>query len=467
LRVFNAGKPPARATTVWDTKYGMLTDAFLSALDGFTAIACCQKSDAHVIARIAETFGIKVLCVTSETADNAELEAVLFDINHADIQLLIYTSSLGTGVDITRACKNAYLIATQTLTGEDCVQMISRVRNAEKYHVVGIAQSKDDHSIMVTQEQILEDLQWCAFYDTEIVSEESKASAKLYAELKVSENYQRKNQSKSFCRSALQNGFCFVERLADDNDFVRAVFRVASEADEIWQCETTLNHAPITAEQQKVILEAKTNTREITYGRKRNIIENFVGETILEIHYDELHTVTKYERMANLAYVQLEAFERVELNTRKNVGVARQDYNPILLRTQFFAELMVAMGLSELEDLYAIVGYSKETLVTDTVKTFIDGNRVRVRWLFGRTKFTEDHITELQFLLLQYSVPLKRKSKVMKGTRVRSGNGEQSRGTRASFMTIDAVALAQRLGIAEKIIEKIRLDNSIREGKNK
>ncbi len=452
LRVYNAGKPAKRNVTVWQHASAIVGKAIDSAFDGFTALGCVSKSQAHTVERLAQRFGLKTLCVTSETTSNAELEALLYDINNVDLQLLIYTSSLGTGIDITRPCKNAFLMAiARPLTGEELVQMISRVRHAEMYHVQGVAKSVDDHNIIMTPKQLYADLMARNQYKTANITEMVLKSANLHSLLKSAQQREFSNAVQSFVASAIQNGFYFVTREVAENDRVKALMKECHDIEKAWKKDVTLTLAPISDDEKRAIVNAKQNTRPVTYANNRYHIESMIGEQVSDDSYEAMSTELKRKRLMNLANSLSSRVDALLLDQKHNEYLALQDTYPILKRQEFFVVLLNRMGVRSFGDFESIQDLTEEQLITPELKQFIDSTKDNVRVIFGRYKTTDNYVTELRAILREYSIKITSRKVQEKGTRKRDGNGKMSKGNHINLYSIDAESLWQALDFVTKI----------------
>lgn len=103
------------------------------------AIACDSRDRAQSVYELLQQQGIAAFCITGENSDHTDSQAFLADINNRinELQAFVYTSSVGTGVDIQADVEAVFgLFDNRSITPQEQLQLIGRCRNAKRW-VIG------------------------------------------------------------------------------------------------------------------------------------------------------------------------------------------------------------------------------------------------------------------------------------------------------------------------------------------
>lgn len=100
------------------------------------AIACDSLARATSVYKMLIARGIRAYCITSKNSDLPETQEFLADINNRidELQAFVYTSSVGTGVDIQSQVDVVFgLFDNRSITPQEQLQLIGRCRKAERF----------------------------------------------------------------------------------------------------------------------------------------------------------------------------------------------------------------------------------------------------------------------------------------------------------------------------------------------
>jgi hypothetical protein len=385
--------------------------------------------------------------VCSDNSDNADVKEKIADINGlADIDLLIYSPSLGTGIDITRPVKGAYLMARpRPLSGDDLVQMLSRARHADSYGAFGVIAMSDEHTPLKADE-ILTDLLQITRATLGTLPDNDNGdylnSARLYATLQA-EKEQQFADRQAFIKSALANGFHFRMSYATGHDEgIEKAFRQAVSDDKQWRKDTALTIAPLSDEDIENLRKAGNMSYSAKMANLRWHIETMIGQTIDEKLYDALNTPEKRACVYRLADVKASADEvkRVCDEQRK---LAYQDIRSRNVQRALMIELLAIMGYSAIADMKGLQNVTRGELITPALEAWFTRNRNVIRQAFGRYRQTDNAITELRALLRAYGVKLASKQ-------VRQGDDF------IMVYSIDVLSLDEALSLADMVLSATR-----------
>ena len=102
------------------------------------AVFCDSKAEAKAITRMLEKRKVRVLCIHGDNSNYPEIAMLTNDIDaHLPAyRVLIYTSSLGTGIDIQTPVSAVYgVFLNQSIDTNEQFQGLERCRNADKFYI--------------------------------------------------------------------------------------------------------------------------------------------------------------------------------------------------------------------------------------------------------------------------------------------------------------------------------------------
>lgn len=448
IRLVNTTRPNARPLDVWHDRSAFLARVFTSANDGFTTLACSSVNDARLVNRLASDIGIRTLLVCSDNSDNQDVKEKVARINTlADIDLLIYSPSLGTGIDITRPVKGAYLMARpRPLSGDDLVQMLSRARHADTYGAFGVMSHGDEHTPLKSDDIYTDLLQITratlgTLPDTD--NGDYLNSARLYSILQADKERQFCDKQ-AFIKSAIANGFTFRMSYATGHDeSIEKAFKGAIADDKQWRKDTALTIAPLSDEDIENLRKAGNMSYSAKMANLRYHIEYMTGQAIDEGLYTALNTPEKRARVMRLSDVLAEADEVKIGNAKMNAGRAYQDIRARNVQRALMLELIAIMGFSTIADLRMVQNVTRDELITPALESWLNRNSIVIRQAFGRYRQTDNPITELRAFLRAYGVKLA-------SNQIRQGDDF------IMVYGVDSALFDETLGLADMVLNATR-----------
>lgn len=272
-------------------------------------LACNNKSDVKIIAAYAsDILGHEnVMAVHSGNADDKSVKAFVDDINEQikKYKLLIYSPSLGTGVDIQTPVEAVFGIFKNNIDGvgpDDCHQMLNRCRHRNKT-IVWIENKKN--SLPTSAKRIFENAvmntlrtrKAAAIFENGIVtvSDSQKALQGMLSRQLANINKQKNDFFNAFLKLARGYKISNSEfNVTGENDIVIDALKSLRQTQLEIVKELVLTTDPIpTLELQKMQNAGYAITDEMRAGNIRWKIEQITGQTITVESYEELSTGSK------------------------------------------------------------------------------------------------------------------------------------------------------------------------------
>lgn len=259
------------------------------------AIACDQRRKAEEAYNFLTSFGFNVRVIHSGNSANKDTQAFVKNINQeiGKLDALIYSPSLGTGVDIQADVDSVFgVFLNATITPHDQDQMLGRCRKASHFYVF----SQDVQRVLdVSPKKIWESyLKNIATYSKRHgvtihhddngklkLPEVTRDFLALYCQIKAKNNRMMLNPRKSFIAHMRKN-FKIVD--IEDNfiDLYHNKLKgIAKELRE-WRNTLILTCEPVERAEYDLAREQGRMTPEIEFGNKRHQIQDFYGLEIDE-----------------------------------------------------------------------------------------------------------------------------------------------------------------------------------------
>ncbi len=397
-----------------------LIDNELDTVPGLIGIACTsEKFAAKLAKRYRKRLGNEaVLLISGETSDEPKVRRFLNnpDAFIGDYTMVIYTTSMGTGVDITTTADAVFgFIGRQPLTGWDAVQMLLRFRNADRYLVwVDPTEQKLPVSLETryrywknrekrTVEVVFSD-------GKDIAGEQRDFLTRTIARIETHENRSKCNIKTHFHALATQR---FTIQQADAAANPEAIKELKAEMKQLTEELKAERHERIRASQPvdddtyKQHAVRGTLTPEIEAGHDRHIIEKTFAEPISDV------TIDDYDDGRGVGRVKL--FEAI--HEAPEITVA-SDQQELLNETANF-DLSHSTMRRKIA-IYALRPFADERgLTTDAVytraeitemySTFIEKYEQDIRLYFGwRKDYSDEPIQLLRFILRAVGLKLER-----------------------------------------------------------
>lgn len=298
--------PEPKPLTCYFTKEEAIAkaDEIVSLGDGPVLIATSSKNEARTLyKRYSSLYGQEqVVLVCQDTASQAETHEFLSDINNRlpHIRVLIYTSSMGTGVDIT--CDVSAVIGIfnrQTLDAEACLQMLGRARNAQALYAFipqGQGKREVDADELFRQKHdqalrtyhlshgLLPRLNEAGCWE---LDEQQVSLLKVISNAKARRNRSLNNLKENFIRLAERQYAVDVQTQAADHPEVKEEMKECRQAIKEQEKQATLKATPVSPKEYEVAIQANRLTDDMRLGYRRWKIEDTYRQAITERLYDE------------------------------------------------------------------------------------------------------------------------------------------------------------------------------------
>lgn len=272
--------------------------------DGCVAIACTSKEQSEALFEmLAAEFGAdNGMLINSDVSNSADVSAYIRAINERvkTTRFLIYTSSIGTGVDITTRIRAKLAICGRLpVAPADIVQMIGRFRNADECMIYvqpseGQAETDAEAIARANMQTAIATAKIADFeayhlrpYDANLLG-----ANRLLSLYEAQRNRAMNNPLSYTVAYALADGYT-VAYQDGENKAIRAELKAARQSIRAEIDELALIVEPQTREQFQEHRKKGTVTRAVHAGRLRDLVENTVGLTITPALRDRLRTPNK------------------------------------------------------------------------------------------------------------------------------------------------------------------------------
>ncbi len=286
---------------LWQHPNNMIAhaDALIAQDAGAVVFAISGRKHARTLARrYQERLGEDaVMFICGDNSKSYEVQRFINNINQQLPQkrVLIYTPSLGTGIDIQAPVRAIFGIFHQEpLDAHDCHQMLGRCRNAQERHayVSAVEGNRETDAEVIYNRyytNALKTARRCSFdaFGNQQLADDHKALLKLVARVQARRNRSLNNLLGHFMALARRDGFSL--QLPQDEGHNQRVYEQMKDAREALQKEEralVLSVKPVSPEEFDAAngeLQAKPEMRA---GLKRWWIEETYGQTINDELYD-------------------------------------------------------------------------------------------------------------------------------------------------------------------------------------
>jgi len=307
----NTYQPSRGAMTLYKNREAVVEKAqsLIDENQGAVVIATSSKREAKLLHHyFSDAYGYDYVKLIS--GDNSEDKSTQDFIRHINTRLphlkaLIYTPSLGTGIDIT--CKVRAVMGIfkgKHLNAGDLHQMLGRCRNAQETHVylqaIRTQQPEMWETIFERQQRNAQQTALICGFDEDGVwqaDDVQKDILKLLAKLQAKHNRSLNDLLSSFV--ALAEGYNLHYDESQHEVMREILIRVQEKVDEADK-QAVLNADPIDHAQLDMHRKQGTLTPEIRAGHQRWRIEDTIGRTITAEIYDNLRTGKQRDHVRRL-----------------------------------------------------------------------------------------------------------------------------------------------------------------------
>ncbi len=398
---------------------------------GFIAVPCTTPGDALAAETLfAEAVDAdQVVTVYGDNSDDPAVQDFIDDINHrlADIRVLIYTGSLGTGVDIRARALGVFgIFRNQPTTAADHLQAMGRCRHANERH----AYVQDARGNRITDAAELYRLNAKTAAYTAAMGDFAQHG--LVAMRDIEQEIERLQASYKAERNRMLNAplafFAALARaegytLAYENGVDKALRDALTSARQDLKNaakQARLTNAAVTTEAYEQHRRNQTITPAIRAGHERFIIEDAVGLTITPTIHDDLDTSQKraaLRRFTNLGRDghELAAEDRAEAER----GILPQRRTHSKQERTFFELFCKQVFECQSNELASVLIDVSADTIAEKMDGFIELNGEHLTRLYGWRPAAHSHnpVAVVRWLLNKYGLKLDRKQVMQDGRR--------------------------------------------------
>lgn len=279
---------------------------------GYVAIPTSSKRESEIIfAALAEQFGADAgRLINSDNSESAAVQQFLQDIETElpRLKFLVYSPSLGTGVDIQARARGVLgVFYQQPLSPADMLQMMGRCRNAEEraaYVQNADGSRETDPAALYTQgiQNARHTARLAAFEAHHLAADDDmlKGIHRLLSEYSAERNRAMNAPLSFFAALAEAEGYR-IEYHDGENRALRDMLKATKERLAEEHKSLVLTSAPVDHDDYEQVQRAGGLTPEIRAGHERFKIEDTVGLTISPAIYDDLHSSAARARLRRFA----------------------------------------------------------------------------------------------------------------------------------------------------------------------
>jgi late competence protein required for DNA uptake (superfamily II DNA/RNA helicase) len=348
------------------------------------------------------TEGVHLIC--SENSESSEAQQFIGKINEElpKAKLLIYTPSLGTGVDITAPVKAVCAVFhSRPLAAPDLLQMLGRCRHAAETHVYvqpsegGTATTNAEAIYDQHIKRVQRTRQECAFDEHGVFDANplQKSILRLLSQIEAEHNRNTNNLLSYFVALAERSGYR-LEYVSGRDHTMRAALKEARKAIAERDKAEILAAAPVSHDDLELHRARGNITPEIRAGYERFKIEDTVGQPLNEPLYDDLHKPQARDALRRFTDL-LDTPEEMQARDRQQ---ARDEH---LISKRKHYTIRRALISSAIRAAFGDAGLkSREELTTEVINErlsdFVTLHRQDLHLYFGRRN---DQTTEPIFVL--------------------------------------------------------------------
>lgn len=421
-KVENTYRPDKPDVTVYASKNEAIAEALaqVKADAGAVLIPCASRSIARRIHKLLKSRypDKRGRIVTSRNSDTNDTKHFVSHINEAlpEYDWLVYTSSMGTGVDITAPVAAVVGIFGQPLAPADALQMMNRARNAAaRFASVPYGTEADVSEPGEIFESLIDAAEASARHGAALPDGSTRGLARLYASGEAERRRQQRAFLSYFAAHIQADGGRVILGKRGVSSNLKTELKAIAETEAAEEKSLTQIEPPRDNEEMDKIRRAGLEiTDAIMAGHLRFKIEDTSGLSISEDLFDRLRTASQRAALVRLAsliddqaalaeFDQAQAREREPLHRRKHLAAGRE---------LFWHIVKVAFGVDTLDGLQnALQDMPADELAN--VCAFIAAHHMgQLKSLFGWRKGNtrgDNPIAVLRFILARFSLRLERK----------------------------------------------------------
>lgn len=328
-------KPPLTAYPT-ESQVIAAADDLIAENDGPVLVACSSRQKAKTLALRYEGMypgGVQLVC--QENSGEQTTQDFIASINErlAQIRVLVYTPSIGTGVDITAPVKAVVgVFNNQPLDAEACHQMLGRARYTPEVHI-WVRQAEGKRPVdpdMLYEKQAAAALRTrhiatsiLGKLDNEgrlTLDENHKGLLKLLCKVKARRNRSMNTLRENILRLAYQRYAVTIIEPVAPNEAVLQSVKESSAISKEHDKQAVLAATPVDHDEYEAIRESGRMTPEAQAGHIRWQIEDTYQQPLTPILYDEydggrgkkqlLSFIDLHKPIREIARLDLDQFDR-------------------------------------------------------------------------------------------------------------------------------------------------------------
>lgn len=365
----------------------------------------------------------KVEVVHGENSDTKPVQSLFANINQrvASLRVLIYTSAIGSGIDIQTPVQAVFgLFSANTLPGDEIHQMLGRCRKASTFHVwvQGSSIQREDRAnpLLDREYNAIENtgrwfksksrVTWDIDNDgIACLNPTHQAYLQFWCRVKAKTNYSLNNIQAEFLRLA---GTEFtIRRLPNQQteqlqNNIRIIGRAYKEIDR----KLILNSTSIDVKTYQMLRDRGEATPQLTAGYIRGLIEGGYRQLItpeLYEHYDEGRGIGRLHTFLDFINTPEQAIQQDR--DQDTFGVAIPNRKHHLMRRELIlkAITLVFGNVEQLED----AGYVSKRHIEAALRMFTAENHHQL-WMFFKWRVGHDNkpVSVLRRLLREMGLHL-------------------------------------------------------------
>ncbi len=394
-------------------------------------------------------------------SNDHEIQNFIRNINEEikKYKVLIYSPSLGTGVDITTQVRAVVgVFSLQPLAPADMHQMLGRCRNVQERHVW----VQNTHKNLETDWQAIYQRHelsavntgfLCDFNEFGIlaVNDIQKAMLKLLSLLEATRNRTMCSPLYNFALMARREGYQLNFKKGVD-DLMKETLKQATEEIEAQEKEEILNATPVSHEEFEQHRFADSQTPEIVAGYNRYKIEDSVGQQITSQIYDDLGTSKKRDKLRRFTdltedeailkhYDQQEAQSQTLLIKRQHRTLCRQ----LILNALEGVWGVAPEGIYTTLENATKVAVTAEEIAPGITPLIKEENSKLLSYMGWRSDQSHNPVAILRWLLGQIGLELTSKQLMVNGERFRVYSINES-----SLLRMQKYAASRRIHLQKK-----------------
>lgn len=368
--------------------------------------------------------GNNCVVINSENSAQPHIQAIINDINNKMPNILIYTPSLGSGIDITAPVDAIFgYFRGNVLPGDDINQMMGRCRNTVERHIY--VQPNVDGRLPTNSERIYENYEKKAVFSGInagaeapghlILTERQIHFGRLQSDYEAEDNRSKNNLVSHVVAIMHDSGWItqFAETHAPKE--LKEELNETSEFIKLQKKHQILNAVPVDESNYRRLSQLKQITLDIQYGHERWKIEKDIAQPLNSELYDRFETTHQREKLRRLTDIRtaspvLQLYDLMETDEpfRDGVTLAKREHSAI------FASLVLNLlrfvfKIETVDDLLKYDTKFSAEDIDDDLAEWAGKNLEYIKAYFPKSFFSQQTmLAQLRHILLCVGIKINR-----------------------------------------------------------